>query len=441
VDYSAVDDADGMGNPEGVRSINTDQAGVAGRTSAPDLLSVSNIRAGGTATDPTELADFVFDEKVYVIDPAAFELVLTSGTTLACSALENAGTSSDPTDYAGDGTTSIAVECADTTDPAVGATTAARGVALEDAASDADQSAVFIPGVTPVAAATGNRNPPQASDTPDAPSSRPDLASAAVGAIEQAGSSSPEMLCVTYTFDETVSNASGERVPASYFLYDSDGAQSQGDALCKGENDEGATADGDVTVGFELGDDTDETLVDADDIAGAGVLAGAARNSAGVANDDEVGLATAAVPTGRTTGPDLLTVQREATASSTDPITGEVTQTQVTVSYTFDEELASVNDADSFYVYNAEGNRFELNTCYVGSDATNDTGDAFDDNEVFCRVNTGSDGDVTGPGGADYDTAAERFAAVRAATLGTVDDASVSDVAGDPNPEGAASIG
>ncbi len=440
VDFSAVDDADGKGNPEGAKSINTDQAGAAGRTSAPDLVSVSNVRAGGTTADPTVLADFVFDENAYVIAPSGFELVLTSGTTLACTALENETTSSDLTDYRGDGTTGIAVECADTTDPAVGSTTVARGVALEDAVSDAEQNAVFAPGVTPVATATGNRNPQQASDNPDVASTGPDLVSATVGTTEQAGSSSPEMLCVTYTFDEAVSNTSGARVPESFFVYNSDGDQSQGDALCKSENDEGATGDNDVTVGFELGDSGDETLVDIDDVTGAGILDGAAQNTAGDANNDEVGLATAAIATGSTTGPDLLSVQRATTASDTDPITGAVTETQVTVSYTFDEELATVDDADSFYVYDARGNRFELNTCYAGSDATNDTGDAFDDNEVFCRVNAGTAGDVTGPSGPDFDTPEERIAAVKAAVLGTVDDASVTDIAANPNPEGAASI-
>ncbi|HEU4514797.1 MAG TPA: cell wall-binding repeat-containing protein [Nocardioidaceae bacterium] len=439
VDFSAVDDADGKGNPEGARSINTGRAGTPGRTSAPDLLGVSNVRAGGTIADPTVLADFVFDENAHVIDPAAFELVLTSGTTLACDALPN-GTSSDPTDFQGDGTTTTPVECADTTDPAVGATTVARGVALEDAVSDADQSAVFVPGVTPVAAAGGNRNPQQASDAPDGSSAGPDLVSVAVGATEQAGSSSPQTLCVTYTFDEAVSNTTGERVPAQFFLYNSDGDQSAGDVLCGSETAEGAAGDSDVTVGFELADSGDEALVDIDDIAGAGILDGAAQNTAGDARNDEVGHATAAIATGRTTGPDLVTVRRATTATNTDPITGAVTATQVTVSYTFDEELASLDDADSFYVYDARGNRFELNTCYAGNDASNDTGDAFGDDEVFCRVNAGTGGDVTGPGGADFDTPEERFAAVRAAVLGTVDDASVTDVAANPNPEGAAVI-
>ena len=41
--------------------------------------------------------------------PSGFELVLTSGTTLACTALENETTSSDLTDYRGDGTTGIAI--------------------------------------------------------------------------------------------------------------------------------------------------------------------------------------------------------------------------------------------------------------------------------------------------------------------------------------------
>ena len=408
VDFDAVQDPDGNANPEGDAPLNTITLD-AGTTDAPDLRSLSNFRAGAGATPTTTLIDFTFDENAFVAGDT-FEVVLIDNTVIECTAATTTG--GDPV---GEGTTKITVECpiADNANQQIPAAEVARGIALDGAVTDESGA--------------GNPNPLQASDTPDGSTPAPDLVSVTLNDDNTA----------TFTFDQAARLVladvdanpltDDEADPALFCLYDTAGAEE-----CGTDVEQESTADSTVEVTFDAG------VVDF--AVGGNVrpeaVQGTDRAAALNSNDEEAVSEAATFEGGATVGPDLLTVQRAVTGTVTNPTTGQVTDTEITFTYTFDDRIAAVDDVEKFFIYDVEANRTILTECTSPGIAT--TNDPDDDFTVECAVTatggteTGGDGNPANPGAG--------FAEAQQAELGTVDDAAVTDPSGDTNHEAAAPV-
>jgi hypothetical protein len=395
VDRGAVEDVDGNENPIGDEPLGSGVTFTAGRTDAPDVISVGNFRNNETASPSATLVDFTFDENAFVVNEAGFELITPSGQEIQCIAVDNTATG-ETGDFQGDGTTTITVSCenedldGDNVADPITAADVARGVVLEGTVTSDDAATTGV--------VEGTTNPLQVTDANDGGATTlPDLVSVVIN----------DDNTVTFTFDEnvTVENIGGFQV------YDRDGTEFQGTAAATDTDDD----DNVVIVQF-----AGENL---DTVTGASVDEGAVRETGTGGNrlneEDEVGVSSATVASGFTVGPDLTDVTRTVeTTTSTDPITGETTTTEtgVTFRFIFDDE-ATVTDDTRFFVVTAEGDRIVLAGC---AQSTTEG----EENVVECEVASGD----------------ANFESARNAVVGTVDDGAVTDDEGDTNPEGAEAI-
>jgi putative cell wall-binding protein len=447
VDNGAVTGAAGSSdtNIEGDAPLTpaTSSTAAAGSTAAPDLVSVGNFKPGSTA-DVTSV-DFTFDVAAFTTGGANFGLVGIDGTSFACLA-PAAGTTTPASGLAspgGNGTTVITVNCVE---PAASTQHTAENVARGTVATGS------------VATTSGGAvlNPLQAADVANGGNSDgPDLALVVF---------SPDSVAnrdvVAYIFDEDVRQApdvdpgAGESflytTSSSFGIYDTSGAQrnNRGNALtltgnevCARSGESNAT----VLCFFE-----DNTLAGATYVGG-NVRAGAVTEipAAALTNGaDEVGVSPSAGPsaqtTGRTDGPDLLTV-------AINTVVSPFGNTTYSATYTFDEDTADTanttltatdaaaggNDATGenvitqlLHLYTADGIRLDCNSLGLPTSS-----------EVLAARTEDNDATVTcgsfivGTGGA-----AATQAQIRSAVVGTVEYGAVDDEAagGDTSPEGAA---
>ena len=403
-DVGAVRDAAGQRSPEGNAAVNTVilRSSV---TQAPDLRVADNFRPGAGTPPTTTLVDLVFDQPAYVVSSTGFELVLVDNTEIACSASPAQGGG-----FQGDGTDIITVACstAANADQQIPPEDMSRAVVQAGAVSDSAQDSV--PGTD------GTTNPLAVSDVPHVVSTAPDIDSVELHAGNTA----------TFTFDQEVAFVGDDAAAtaARFRLYDNHGVAVSGTQV---QAQDPNMPDTTVVVSFPAG------AVDAA-VGGAvqqEAVTGVNRNPQTNQEDEEGVLNPALYPGGFTVAPDLLDVERAVTGTSTDPITGEVTQNEVTFTFAFDEEVATASSG--FVLYSAESARVTLTRCTRSGAAGPE-----DDDEVLCVVSRrGGGADVNADGSDDL---AEGFAAAQSAVLGTVNDGAVADSESDANHEAALAV-
>lgn len=416
VNEGAVIDDQGDENPIGDAPLGTNRqttVGQAGITEAPDLESVSGFTpqtaAGGGDVTLTNVT-FTFDEAAFTVNPAGFHLVTVDGDQIDCVAVAGqAGGQPTATQQAD---TTIVAECEeDVLGRDITAADIARGfvdeVTVSDARADQDDPATVgivdcdtVP-ANATADCTGNVNPLQATQTPDANSTDPDL----VSAVFTAGATAADDDTVTYTFDEPIQVTD----PLAFQVYDINGEETNSTAAVRS-----GTNNRVVIATFDNGT--------VDDAVGASVEDSAVTAATGTARtneEDEVGVTnqqTSTITAGRTAGPDLIDVDVVETA------TGPV------VVYTFDENIDEADaalDPTDFDAYLADGTHLQCATATSNvSDGATGTAATTDDNTVRC-----TDFDVVGFGIATPGQ-------VRAVVLGTVEEFAVSDGT-NFNPKGA----
>ncbi|MEA3020134.1 MAG: hypothetical protein QOI47_1658, partial [Actinomycetota bacterium] len=292
----------------------------AGITTAPDLLSVGNFRAGSSAE--VTAVDFTFDEVAYaqaVGGGAAngYHLVGIDGTRLDCTGPGIASGNSTPSGAAapgGDGTTVFTVSCAE---PTTGPTVGAGHLASTDIARGTVDA-----GVVGDATGGGNTNPLEAADVSNSGnSSAPDLVSIVFAPDASVGSD-----VVAFVYDQAVL---GTVTQGSHAIYTSGGATNNA-AFCARSTDNNSI----IGCGF-----ADNTLSQATYVGG-NVLAGAVTGADTLAQPnqaDEVGATPSAGPTtgaGLTDGPDLTGVAINTTTSAFGTPVYSAT-------YTFDESTSN----------------------------------------------------------------------------------------------------
>lgn len=391
VDFEAVHDVSGAGNPEGDAALGSTTGGgstalPAGITEAPDLVSIGGFSDSGA--NSTDVA-FNFDEAADVqTDGTGFHLIGIG---------DNVDYPGEAAIVGGEGSTTVIVRfAADLTAADIARATVDAGTVDEQSDNEGDTQI--------------DANVLQAADVSNSGNSaNPDLVSVE---LREASTTIDQVL---YTFDENVVEAGA--VPASFTLYSGEatgGTIATGDAV-----DVNPANPRQVLVDFAEGE--------IDNVVGAQTLEGAITGEDGTKNqDDEVGVAntgtTAGQTAGRTDGPDLVGVSAAQRKDSFGNVTG------ANVTYTFDEALEEgdvvgpLGTSDKFRVYLADGTRLTAaaGACDVDNKSTAAT---TDDTTVVCQF--------TGPAG-DLDQAAD-------AALGTVDDGAVSEdgTGTQTNPEGA----
>ena len=444
VDLGAATDLQGFSSPEGDAPLgsSTGEQFTAGRTQAPDLLTVSSSGNAPTATPTSSIVSFTFDQPAFIQGTAqaagqsAFSVVLTDGTVVPCTGPNTtADNTGGTTGASGNGTTTINVVCpnAGTTPLTTGATgNIARGVVESDVVGTTPPSGTTIGGQggaacgATVGGALGdpsftnngavNRcNPMQASDTPHLNTPTVELTSVTL----QPSTSGTTNDVVFFNFDQPIT-APG--AAAGYAVYEHDGdetvattAAAQGcvdnagvPAACPAPVAGTGTQQNQVAVFFPAG-----TL---DDVTGGNVENGTVQSSTGQTNRDDEAAATNA-PTGsqgttagRTSAPDLVSV-----ALSTTGTFGN----QFVATYTFDEAVDDV-DAGRLFLHLADGTRLQCTTAEDGTPS----GTAPNNTTVVCTAYNVVQGPGAGTGGTIGAGPASN-AQVGAATLGTVDDGAV----------------
>ena len=321
VAVGAVRDFQNQDNPEGSAPLGAQREETvrqAGITAAPDLQAIGGFRPVNASTTAV---DFTFDEAAFVVNRGGFNVVLNDGRVASCQgpASDNTETGSGTSEAGGNGTTTITAICtnpssAGTTTPITGSNVR-RGYVNSGTVSDQQQ-------VAPAAGpdeAEGNVNPLQAAaSAAGATTDTPDLVSAEYRPHATGGDDT-----VVYTFDEPVVLTTANPVtgvPANLFqVYDTTGAEDQAESAER-------TTDTTITATFEPG-----TLADA---VGASVRPGAVNGVTGAGTNqpnraDEVGVvnsATRTITPGKTSSPDLVSVEVKADG---------------TAIYTFDEDVSS----------------------------------------------------------------------------------------------------
>lgn len=421
VDVSAVTDNEGLENPIGDAPLGTATATTrtftAGQTLAPDLVSVGNPVSTGV---PTTTVTFTFDETAYTLPAqrSGFHLVTTAGVDVTCTADETQA-GGDPDEGESADTTVEAVCAVDD----LAASAIARGYVVAGTVSDDD------PETTGVVEGDGRSNPLQATRTPDAGSSDPDLQSATLGF----GTTEVPADTVTYVFDEPVvvgPNAADPDGPLPGA--DPDGVDGERDFVAYRQDGTEVVATG------AQRSSADARIVSAtfpdgalDEAVGASVRPGAVTGqtgTAGRANEaDEVGVsnngsATVGQPAGRTAAPDLTAVAATGTGSA------------VEVVYTFDEDLdpgtapvvgQTGTTPGRFFLLQPDGTRLQ---CAEGEVGTTEQTDA----QFTCTAYVFAGGSTAATG-----------AQVLAAVVGNVANAAVGSADEDgaaANPEGAEAL-
>ena len=399
----------------------------AGVTAAPDLVSVGNFRAGSTA-DLTAV-DFVFDQAAFVQNISGFRLVGTDGTTYLCQGSADAAAPSGLAAAGGSGTTTLTVSCQE---PAgfpgnFAAANFARGVVLT--------------GTVATTAGGANLNPLEAANVTggaNGSTDDPDLTGIIFAPDALVGAD-----VVAFVYDEAVTTGV---VPGSHYIYTTAGTENNAAACSRsGENN---TI---VTCAF-----ADNTLSGANYVGG-NVRAGgvtAADDGAAVAPDEE-GTSPSAGPvttTGRTDGPDLLSVTINR---GTSPF-GNAT---ATATFTFDEDIADTASAalvtdnaaggnsatgeniilSLLHLYTSDGIRLDCTSLSGGISTAQDSATLANrgedaDHQVTC-TNFAVGGTTAG---ANVTAPAATVAQIGNAVVGTVEYGAVDDEAagGDTNPEG-----
>ena len=403
IDSSAVADADGLGNPEGDTPVNAVSFS-AGVTDAPDVVGVGNFRPGPLTSVASTYVDVTFDQNAFVVDADGFELVLVDNTEIVCTAVADSNGN-----YQGEDSTTITVACpiARNAGQQIPPADVARAVVYSGTVADRAQDGA--------AGADGTTNPLQASNEPDVSSTAPDVTSVT---LDDRGTA-------TFTFDQPVRFVGGDAaVTAALFrLYDEEGGELAGTGV---EAQDPENPDDTVVVTFGAR---------ARDVAvGGSVEQGAVtsinRNPQENQEDESAVTNPAAYDAGSTRGPDLIDLERAVTNQTTDPLTGEVTENEITFTFFFDEEVDT--PGARYFLHDAQNSRTRLTGCSASGADTNTTED---DGYVRCVVGRrGSGADVDGDG---VDDPTQGFAAARAAVLGTVDDGAARDREGDQNHEAA----
>ncbi|HVM51550.1 MAG TPA: cell wall-binding repeat-containing protein, partial [Acidimicrobiales bacterium] len=284
----------------------------AGVTSAPDLVSVGNFRAGSTA-DLTAV-DFTFDQAAFVQVTNGFHIVDNTGATFLCIG-SAAAVPSGQAAPGGSGTATLTVACEE---PAgfpgnFAAANFARGYVDAGAVSATSTPSGFNP--LQAANVTGGTN---------GVTSRPDLTGIifAPDAILNAD-------VVAYLYDEAVQAGVTQ---GRHAIYNTAGTENLA-AACSRSSDNNTI----VTCAF-----ADNTLSGANFVGGSVRAGGVLAADDGAANAaDEEGASPSAGPTattGRTDGPDLLSV----TINRGTNIFGNPT---ATATFTFDEDTANTASA------------------------------------------------------------------------------------------------
>jgi len=481
VDLDAVADQQGQTNPEGDAAIGTATSGgvTAGKTSAPDLISVG--RFGGTPNTNEAAVDFTFDQTAFVQDAggAGFHLILTDGTDVTCTPPAN---NSNNTTFpgggnaaGGNGTTTITVTCGpvDATnsvrDPGGGAgelpvaapansaffgqapsaTNTARGIVLAGAVGTADPNTAAnpctsgVPGPITAQTATNICNPLEASNTPHAPSSTPDLTQ--VSLQPATNTTSPDV--AVFTFDESIQTG-GTAVGNNFFVYHTNGTETAGgtNAPAAGTNCTGAapacpqpTISGNqVAVSFPNG-----TLAD---VVGGNVRDGAVFAAAGSNRpneEDEFGATNTTVSSitpGKTVGPDLISVAIVQTKNTFGTLTA------ASAVYTFDRAIltgSTAGNESQFLLYTSDGTRL---ICNGGAVVEGTGSNGLTTSQAMCTgysydfVTNGTGNNFLGnPESPTQNPSGVQPAQIASATLGTVDNCAVTDTSttGFCNPEGA----
>ena len=389
VDENAVQDGSSTSNPYGDVGINT-LVFDAGRTIAPDLISVTNFRPNfdGTRT----LVDFTFDQPAVPSNdatlptpppPAAalvgYHLILNDAdvTDLRCNFTP--GPTGSTTN--GTGTPVHTVSC-----PTSG---------LQQITAGAVARGTVDPGTVTSTGSPSTPNPLQAQDvTGDGATTRPDLVSAQFfdGFINGDASGSVDQ--VLYTFDESVleptTNTGCSNTGACFVVYRTDGTEAFG-TVAGSPPRRPADNDRQIVVSF-----SDGSLGSA---TGASVRAGAVQEAIGTGGvnrfnrQDEVDVQGVTFATGRTTAPDLIACRREVTQRN--PVTGAATEFRLV--FVFDEDVSPGTagtgplNASLFRVYDANGRPV---TRVGGTTAVRRT-DPADQNEVevvaYDGANNGQD--------------------------------------------------
>lgn len=393
VDFGAVEDDEGLVNPIGDAPLGTsgETTFITGRTEAPDLREVQNFVTNAATTSET-LVDFVFDENAFVVNADGFFLVTVGGELISCSAT----TTTDG--FTGDGTPVITASCENTqVTGKIDADEVARGYVIEATVSDADQPMLST-------SPAGNVNALQATETPDANSTEPDLGSASLefNTDQSAGTTDS----VVFTFDLAVEllatagtgTTAEQEAGAQFRVYDDEGTEFTGATAAQGN-----TAS-EIVVTFADGE--------IDNAVGASVEADAVRAATGDTTRqneaDEEGVTnprTDVRTAGRTANPDLTGVAIENDTGTGNP----------QAIYTFDEDVDLVGTGDdSFYLLLSSGVRL---VCTDG-EATNPTGD---DQDQTIRCGEYAVANADGTPSADLASDDQ----VRSAVAGSVDDDAV----------------
>lgn len=370
-------------NPIGAAPLGTSSSTTltAGHTVAPDLVSVSGFTPDTVNPGQTK-ATFTFDAAATHHTDTAYHLVANIGT--------GAPTVENCTYVSGTGTTTITVTCVESVGAvALTSSNVARGYV--DAGAVAASTTAGAP-TNPVEAAK------VAGDT-----NSPDLTAVTLQK-HVALTSTTFVDRVIYTFDEQIATGSATAGKFHAFLNDTTAETDNGTVAINPSNTAQVSAD------FTDGSLTTATGAYVDPSAVTGFVTGNPNVT------DELPLAntgTVSVTPGATSGPDLVAVTITATKDAFGNITGYVGV------YSFDKRLAAgTPTAADFALYDADGTQL---TCSVTVPV-----------------------DVTTPGTTDKYAVCTTYgaassAAVKAATLGTVDHGAVTDQATGtfPNPEGA----
>jgi hypothetical protein len=328
VDAGAVTDNDAspLDNPIGDAALNSASSTslTAGKTTAPDLVSVSNIHKDPFLTTDI-LADFTFDQAAFDNCSTCYHVVLTDGTTdIASTSVE-----------AGDGTTKITVRYnaatlggAGTTSSGVTASTVGRGYVETDTVDSASTG-------------TGN-NPLEAADLAGATDS-PDLVSVTLQADATSGADKVDR--IIYTFDEAVTDVG---VNAGDFVaYNNDGSEvtNNGDASRNPSNTKQVAvdfADGDLATAVGAS-------VDTGGVTGFTTTNGNLPDEEAMTNSGAVSLTP-----GKTSDPDLILVTVVPTKDAFGNVTGGA------IAFTFDENLENGSaPTGSYIVYDGDGTEYD----------------------------------------------------------------------------------
>jgi len=390
----------------------------AGGTAGPDLLTVGRFGAVNTDFFNADQAavDFTFDENADV-DGGNFHLVSKQGEDVICDqngtdVTDNASGGSVP---GGSGTKVITVICG----PYLNNT----GVTDQpDTKPTLDNTARGYVETDSVVDSTGNQNPVEASNTPHASSTVPDLTGLTLKVSESTRDTA------IFTFDQTLVNEDFNE--GDFTFYTETGCEWSFNNAA-GEAELNPSGDKQLAVYVPGGWFESNPICNGGGATvGASVAAGAVTATASPNTDktnetDEMGAiapAGAANQAGVTNGPDLTAVALAA---------GPGTFSDVEVgAYLFDENVLAGSedgDASDFHLYEGNGDRL---TCQSINSNTDAGFEAAPDNAVVCAA-------YTFDGEGQHNPGVATNAEIKSAVLGTVEEGAVTDSGGNVNPIGA----